>query len=62
MAQELKRLPAYFYRTATTHELAPGRGQSLGAADRKILGEDIKDIEFSWPIGMPLVRSLSRDL
>jgi phage-related protein len=26
--------------------------------DRKIIGEDIKDVEFSWPIGMPLVRSL----
>ena len=23
-------------------------------ADRKIIGEDIKDAEFSWPIGMPL--------
>ena len=24
--------------------------------------EDIKDVEFSWPIGMPLVRSLGREL
>lgn len=22
-----------------------------------MIGEDIKDVEFSWPIGMPLVRS-----
>ena len=27
-----------------------------------MIGEDIKDVEFSWPIGMPLVRSLGRDL
>jgi phage-related protein len=27
-----------------------------------VLGEDIKDIEFSWPIGMPLVRSLGHEL
>jgi phage-related protein len=27
-----------------------------------MLGEDIKDVEFSWPIGMPLVRSLGRGL
>jgi phage-related protein len=26
------------------------------------IGEDIKDIEFSWPIGMPLVRSLGHEL
>jgi phage-related protein len=26
------------------------------------VGEDIKDAEYSWPIGMPLVRSLGRDL
>jgi phage-related protein len=30
--------------------------------DRKMIGEDIKDVEFSWPIGMPLVRSLGHEL
>ena len=30
--------------------------------DRKIVGEDIKDVEFSWPIGMPLCRSLGDGL
>jgi phage-related protein len=30
--------------------------------DRKIIGEDIKDVEFSWPIGMPLVRALGQGL
>ena len=29
---------------------------------RKIIGEDIKDVEFSWPIGMPLVQSLGKGL
>ena len=36
--------------------LAPDR------VDRKIVGEDIKDIEFSWPISMPLCRSLGNGL
>ena len=36
--------------------------KSIDAADRKALGEDIKDVEFSWPIGMPLVRSLGAGL
>jgi len=30
--------------------------------ERKALGEDIKEVEFSWPIGMPLVGSLGREL
>jgi len=34
----------------------------LPADDRKIVGEDIKDVEFAWPIGMPLCRSLGRGL
>ncbi len=36
--------------------------KSLDTADRRIIGEDIKDVEYSWPIGMPLVRSLGRGL
>ena len=36
--------------------------KSLEPQDRRIIGEDIKGVEFSWPIGMPLVRSLGREL
>ena len=36
--------------------------QGLEREDRKVIGEDLKDIEFSWPIGMPLVRSLGNEL
>jgi phage-related protein len=36
--------------------------KSLEPEDRKAIGEDIKDVEFSWPIGMPLVRPLGREL
>ena len=35
---------------------------NLNADERKIIGEDIKEVEFSWPIGMPLVRSVGREL
>jgi phage-related protein len=58
----VKRLPAFFY------ELPSGRVpvrewiRTLDAMDRKIIGEDIKDVEFSWPIGMPLVRALGGGL
>jgi phage-related protein len=36
--------------------------KGLNPEERKVIGEDIKDVEFSWPIGMPLVRSLGREL
>ena len=34
----------------------------LDPCDRKTIGEDIKDVEFSWPIGMPLVRAMGEGL
>jgi phage-related protein len=58
----MKRLPAAFY------ELASGRApvrewlKGLDRSDRKIIGEDIKDVEFSWPIGMPLCRAFGQGL
>ena len=30
--------------------------------DKKIIGEDIKTVELSWPIGMPTVRPLGNKL
>ena len=36
--------------------------RALDEKDRKAIGEDIKDVEFSWPIGMPLCRSLGKGL
>jgi phage-related protein len=57
-----KRLPAVFYASPSGTEPVREWIKSLGAADRKIIGEDIKDVEFSWPIGMPLCRSLGDSL
>jgi phage-related protein len=58
----LKRLPAYFYRSASGREPVRDWLKSLPPVERKVIGEDIKDVEFAWPIGMPLVRSLGREL
>ncbi len=35
---------------------------SLSPANRKILGEDIKTVEFGWPVGMPTVRPMGNKL
>ena len=57
-----KRLPARFYRSNAGREPVREWLKGLEAEDRKVIGEDIKDVEFSWPIGLPLVRSLGKDL
>jgi phage-related protein len=58
----MKQLPAVFYSLPSGREPVREWLRELPAADRKIVGEDIKDVEFAWPIGMPLCRSLSRGL
>lgn len=58
----LKRLPARFYLSASGREPVREWLKELPAEDRRIVGEDIKDVEFAWPLGLPLVRSLGREL
>jgi phage-related protein len=58
----MKRLPAAFYVLPSGHEPVREWLKSLAPEDRKIIGEDIKDVEFAWPIGMPLCRSLGDGL
>ncbi len=36
--------------------------KSLTAIDRKIIGEDIKTVQFGWPLGMPLVGHLDGNI
>jgi phage-related protein len=36
--------------------------KSLEKEDRKIIGEDIKLVQFRWPLGMPVVRKMETDL
>ena len=58
----MKRLPAVFYALPSGREPVREWLRALDANDRKLIGEDIKDVEFSWPIGMPLCRALGQGL
>ncbi len=62
MDSGLKRLPARFYRLDNGREPVREWLKDLEPEDCKIVGDDIKDVEFAWPIGMPLVRSLGDGL
>jgi phage-related protein len=62
MGDDLKRLPAAFYRSASGAEPVRDWLRELSSADRRILGYDIGLVEFGWPIGMPLCRPLGGGL
>lgn len=49
---------------ATEHGKEPVREwiKSLNKEEKKIIGDDLKTVQFGWPIGMPLVRSLGNKL
>jgi phage-related protein len=54
-----KRVPAIFFRTEAGGEpLRDWLKGLLSPADRKRIGEDIKTVEFGWPIGMPVCKPL----
>ncbi len=36
--------------------------KAMDKEDRTAIGEDIKLVQFRWPLGMPLVRKLEADL
>lgn len=62
MASAFKKIPAHFYRTADGKEPVREWIKSLDLEDRKIVGKDIQKVEFGWPIGLPVCRSLTKGL
>jgi phage-related protein len=63
MADERPReIPVHFYRTAAGREPVLEWLRSLDKAYRRVIGLDLMRVQFGWPIGMPLVRSLKDGL
>jgi phage-related protein len=58
----IPRLPVAFFRTASGREPVREWLRTLDSGDRKRIGEEIKTVQFGWPIGMPLVRKMEADL
>lgn len=55
-------LEVKFYKTDAGTEPVRDWLRDLPAIDRKTIGEDIKTVQFGWPLGMPLVRKMEKDL
>jgi phage-related protein len=59
----MKRVPVYFYRIAAGGEPVREWLRDMDLAeDRKRIGEDVRTVEFGWPIGMPTCRPLGDGL
>jgi len=52
-------LSAHFYATDNGNEPARDWLRGLPREQRQVIGEDIKTVQFGWPMGMPLVRKLA---
>ena len=57
-----KRVPAIFYRTEAGGEPLREWLKALSPEDRKRIGEDIKTVEFGWPVGMPVCKPLGEGI
>ncbi|BAY31444.1 hypothetical protein NIES2107_33030 [Nostoc carneum NIES-2107] len=60
--QNQKRVPARFYQSDNGAEPVRDWLKDLDKEDRKLIGADIKTVEFGWPIGMPTCRSMGDGL
>ena len=57
-----RKIPLRFYRTKGGSEPVREWLKSLPSEDRKAIGADLMRVQFRWPIGMPLCRSLDDGL
>ena len=55
-------LDVRFFKTDGGTEPVRDCLRDLSATDRKTIGEDIKTVQFGWPLGIPLVRKQDKDL
>jgi phage-related protein len=55
-------VPVRFYRSDTGNEPVREWLRNLDQRDRHVIGLDLMRVQFGWPIGMPLVRSLKDGL
>lgn len=60
----MKRIPAYFYASPNGREPVRDwrKSKVITLEDRHIIGEDIKTVEFGWPLGMPFCRKIAPEL
>ena len=58
----VERLQVVFYKTNVNNEPVRDWLKTLEKREKKLIGEDIKAVQIGWPLGMPLVKKIERDL
>ncbi|MCL2295342.1 MAG: type II toxin-antitoxin system RelE/ParE family toxin [Spirochaetes bacterium] len=57
-----KALTVYFFKTSAGNEPVRDWLKHRTQEEKKIIGEEIKAVEYLWPIGYPRVTKLDKDL
>jgi phage-related protein len=62
MSEPPRKIPVVFYRTHAGTEVVRDWLRSLAKEDRDVIGQDLMRVQYRWPVGMPLCRSLGQGL
>ena len=60
--EQTPEVPVRFYRSEAGRDPVLDWLRGLDKEDRRTIGLDLMRVQFGWPIGMPLVRSLKDGL
>jgi len=58
----LKKICVIFFSTEAGNEPVRNWLKEMDSEDRRLIGEDIKTVEYGWPIGMPTCRPIGDGL
>jgi hypothetical protein len=59
---QLAALDIRFFATTRSKEPVKDWLKALTLEDRKTIAQDIKTVQFGWPLGMPLVRKMAPNM
>jgi len=62
MTETEKRIKVVFFRTENGNEPVREWLQSLPKNEKKVIGDDVRTVEFDYPVGMPLVEKIENNL
>jgi phage-related protein len=62
MSRPEKVIKVHFFQSDSGRSYVREWLLGLASEDRKIIGEDLKTVEFGWPIGMPVAEKLEAEL
>ena len=55
-------IPVAFFKLDSGREPVREWLRAMDTAAKRSIGEDIKTLQFGWPVGMPLARKMAPDL